>query len=183
MSRVRAPTAMRRPISRVRSVTETSMMFMIPMPPTSRLTEATLMSSMVMVFAISTRVAAISSTVRTVKSSSSGPVVRWRWRSRRVISTAVGSTSSALAGRDRDLVQVGDAEQLLLQGRVGRDDDVVLVLAELALALGGQHADDAEGQVPDADDLADGIRSGNRIFATRRPEQAPPCPRAGRRGR
>ncbi len=49
-----------------------------------------------MVFAISTRVAAISSTVRTVKSSSSGPVVRWRWRSRRVISTAVGSTSSAL---------------------------------------------------------------------------------------
>ena len=69
---MRAPTAMRRPISRVRSVTETSMMFMIPMPPTSRLTEATLMSSMVMVSAISTRVAAISSTVRTVKSSSSG---------------------------------------------------------------------------------------------------------------
>src|SRR5713101_5229507 len=36
----RAPTAMRRPISRVRSVTDTSMMFMIPMPPTSRETEA-----------------------------------------------------------------------------------------------------------------------------------------------
>lgn len=32
-----APTALRRPISRVRSLTETSMMFMIPMPPTSRL--------------------------------------------------------------------------------------------------------------------------------------------------
>ena len=30
--------ARRMPISRVRSVTETSMMFMMPMPPTSRLT-------------------------------------------------------------------------------------------------------------------------------------------------
>ena len=40
MSRPRAPTAMRRPISRVRSVTDTSMMFMMPMPPTSSDTEA-----------------------------------------------------------------------------------------------------------------------------------------------
>src|SRR5712691_9839662 len=32
----RAPTAMRRPISRVRSVTDTSMMFIIPTPPTTR---------------------------------------------------------------------------------------------------------------------------------------------------
>jgi len=31
-----APTALRTPISRVRSVTLTSMMFMMPMPPTSR---------------------------------------------------------------------------------------------------------------------------------------------------
>ena len=36
MSRRRAPTALRMPISRVRSVTLTSMMFMMPMPPTSR---------------------------------------------------------------------------------------------------------------------------------------------------
>ena len=40
MSRPRAPTAIRRPISRVRSVTDTSMMFMIPMPPTSSETDA-----------------------------------------------------------------------------------------------------------------------------------------------
>ena len=40
MSRSRAPTAIRIPISRVRSVTDTSMMFMIPMPPTSSETEA-----------------------------------------------------------------------------------------------------------------------------------------------
>ena len=38
---------MRRPISRVRSVTETSMMFMIPMPPTSSETDAMAASSIV----------------------------------------------------------------------------------------------------------------------------------------
>ena len=42
-----APTARRRPISRVRSVTLTSMMFMMPMPPTSRLTAATAPSRLV----------------------------------------------------------------------------------------------------------------------------------------
>ena len=35
-----APSALRMPISRVRSVTVTSMMFMMPMPPTMRLTPA-----------------------------------------------------------------------------------------------------------------------------------------------
>ncbi len=35
-----APTAMRMPISRVRSVTDTSMMFMTPMPPTTSDTSA-----------------------------------------------------------------------------------------------------------------------------------------------
>ena len=35
MSRGLAPSALRTPISRVRSVTATSMMFMTPMPPTS----------------------------------------------------------------------------------------------------------------------------------------------------
>ena len=36
-----APMALRTPISRVRSVTLTSMMFMTPMPPTMRPTDAT----------------------------------------------------------------------------------------------------------------------------------------------
>ena len=36
MSRRLAPRALRTPISRVRSVTETSMMFMTPTPPTTR---------------------------------------------------------------------------------------------------------------------------------------------------
>ena len=45
MCLVFAPTASRRPISRVRSVTETSMMFMIPMPPTINDTDAIAPSS------------------------------------------------------------------------------------------------------------------------------------------
>ena len=49
MCRGLAPTAMRMPISRVRSVTLTSMMFMIPMPPTSSDTAAMLASSVVSV--------------------------------------------------------------------------------------------------------------------------------------
>ena len=36
MSARRAPTATRTPISRVRSVTDTNIMFMTPMPPTTR---------------------------------------------------------------------------------------------------------------------------------------------------
>ena len=45
MSFCRAPIAMRIPISRVRSVTETSMIFMMPMPPTSKEIEAIAPSS------------------------------------------------------------------------------------------------------------------------------------------
>ena len=41
MRRRRAPSAMRTPISRVRSATETSMMFMTPMPPTTRASRVT----------------------------------------------------------------------------------------------------------------------------------------------
>src|SRR3984893_4218279 len=48
-SRERAPRAIRNPISRVRSVTESSMMFMMPIPPTSSDTPATLASSTVIV--------------------------------------------------------------------------------------------------------------------------------------
>ena len=49
MSAGRAPTAMRRPISRVRSVTDTSMMFMMPTPPTISDTRATNSSERVIV--------------------------------------------------------------------------------------------------------------------------------------
>jgi hypothetical protein len=47
-----APIARRIPISRVRSVTDTSMMFMMPMPPTTSDTPAMAASSSVMVFEV-----------------------------------------------------------------------------------------------------------------------------------
>jgi len=53
------------PISRVRSVTETSMMFMMPMPPTSRLTAATAASSAVSTRVVLVRVLTISCMSRT----------------------------------------------------------------------------------------------------------------------
>ncbi len=49
----RAPMAIRMPISRVRSVTETSRMFIIPMPPTSSETLSMHASSIVMVLLVS----------------------------------------------------------------------------------------------------------------------------------
>ena len=49
MSRRLAPRDLRMPISRVRSETDTSMMFMIPMPPTSREMPAMATSTTIMV--------------------------------------------------------------------------------------------------------------------------------------
>ena len=70
MSRPFAPIAMRIPISRVRSVTETSMMFMIPMPPTSSEIEAADASRIDSVRDVSSAVAAISCCERIMKSES-----------------------------------------------------------------------------------------------------------------
>ena len=91
----RAPIAMRRPISRVRSVTDTSMMFMMPMPPTSSDTPAMAASSDVIVRVVSVRTLAISSCVRTVKSSGSPPTSLWRSRSASRMAAATGAVSGA----------------------------------------------------------------------------------------
>ena len=61
---------MRMPISRVRSVTLTSMMFMMPMPPTMSDTLAMAPSRMDMTLAVAVMACASSSWVRTVKSGS-----------------------------------------------------------------------------------------------------------------
>jgi len=55
MSRFRAPTDMRMPISLVRSVTDTSMMFMMPIPPTISDTPAIAARSAVRVWASAMR--------------------------------------------------------------------------------------------------------------------------------
>ena len=62
-----APTAIRVPISRVRSVTETSMMFMIPIPPTTSDTPAIEPSSTVITAVVA--VAALPAVFMNVRAS------------------------------------------------------------------------------------------------------------------
>ena len=69
MSPARAPTALRRPISRVRSVTDTSMMFMMPMPPTSSEMAAIDASRKLIVWLDSASAAWISARLRIWKAS------------------------------------------------------------------------------------------------------------------
>ena len=77
-SRGRAPTAMRMPISRVRSVTETSIMFMMPMPPTTSEIAATLTSKIVSDWLADCTVESTCDRFWMVKSSSSEFVILWR---------------------------------------------------------------------------------------------------------
>ena len=70
---MRAPVAMRTPISRTRSVTLTSMMFITPMPPTSSEIAAIEPSSTVSVFCVSAAVSRMSAMLRIWKSG-----LRWR---------------------------------------------------------------------------------------------------------
>ena len=86
MSPARAPIAMRIPISRVRSVTETSMMFMMPIPPTSREMEATAPSSADITQVDCCRDSTIWVMFQISKSSSFPLPIRCRWRIRARIS-------------------------------------------------------------------------------------------------
>ncbi len=97
MSRPRAPRALRMPISRVRSRTDTSMMFMIPMPPTTRAIEAIPPSRSVSVPLIED--AASSSWAWSKMEKSSVPVaaIPWRTRSSPVIASRAACISLALA--------------------------------------------------------------------------------------
>ena len=73
----------------------------------------------------------------------------------------VGDVLGALRGRrgHDNVLDVIDAEQLLLHRRVRRENLIVHVLAH-ALALGGHDPDDPERLIPDSDDLADRIGVG-----------------------
>ena len=65
-----APSALRMPISRVRSVTETIMMFMMPMPPTSSEMPAIEPRRSVSIFVFSVKLSMRLVMLRTLKSSS-----------------------------------------------------------------------------------------------------------------
>ncbi len=114
-SRPRAPTAMRRPISLVRSVTDSSVMFMMPMPPTSSDTAATAASSQRIVPLARSSVPASCSSV-TRSSSLTLPAI------------AAATFGRQAAGGDRP-------------GRLGGDGEVVGLLGGDAVALAQQLAD------------------------------------------
>ena len=67
-----APKALRTPISRVRSVTDTSMIFIIPMPPTNKEIAATAPRNKVMVAVFSSTAFIMDAILFTLKSSRSG---------------------------------------------------------------------------------------------------------------
>ena len=89
--------AMRMPISRVRSVTDTSMMFMMPMPPTSSEIAPIRPSSMATPALIVLAVSANEAMFCTLKSS--GLSRRMRWRARRVSLTSSSASLSDMSGR------------------------------------------------------------------------------------
>ena len=76
-----APRALRSPISRMRSVTETSMMFITPMPPTSSEMPATPPSRMVRVLSTEVAVDTSEAWEAMVKSASDAVVIPWRFSS------------------------------------------------------------------------------------------------------
>ena len=150
MSRPRAPTALRMPISRVRSRTETSMMFMIPMPPTISEIEAIPASSRVSVAVIDDAASSSWVWLKTLKSavSAGGQLV------------PVTEQGGDLGARGGHPVGVGDgdadrpdrvaADEILLDD-ADRDDDLVVGVLEPGPALGLQDADDPERQAADRD--------------------------------
>src|SRR5947209_2922363 len=129
MSRPRAPTAMRKPISRVRSVTDTSMMFMMPTPPTTSEIRATHNSRFIINVEVDANARVISAMSRTLKSSDS-PALMW-----------CRSCNSSVICR-------------IARGPGGQQD-VVLVQAHHVGALAAQHADDLESHVLHPEFLAD----------------------------
>ena len=97
MSTPLAPTLMRRPISRVRSVTDTYMMFMIPMPPTISDMLAMQASSVVIRSVVVFIIELSSCWLRMVKSSSSLLFSLWFRRRISVISSVALSVMSSVS--------------------------------------------------------------------------------------
>ena len=82
MSRRRAPTAKRRPISRVRSFTETSIVFMMLMPPTRSDMEAIESSRRLKALAELSWLEKTSAEVKMLKSFGESLLNRCLWRNR-----------------------------------------------------------------------------------------------------
>ena len=123
-----APMALRMPISRVRSVTVTNMMFMTPMPPTSSEIAATAPSSSVNVPVAAVTAARIELGLKIEKSGSFGrDVVAVRRGSS--VTSDVRRVDRVRARRlHRDAGEVAVAGEGVLHGGQRGDHPVVLVL-------------------------------------------------------
>ena len=129
-----APMALRMPISRVRSVTDTSMMFMIPMPPTSSEMPTMPVITIVTVVRIESNVSWTCSAVWIRKSSSSSGLRSCALRSRRVIVCA-------------DVVEIAQVDERELNQDVGP----ALIALQARHRAVGDHARDCPAL---AEDLA-----------------------------
>ena len=166
-----APTALRRPISRVRSETETSMMFMMPTPPTSREMPTMPPATIVTITAILLKVA------RALCSDWTSNVSGWpgrmlRVRRRKNFSSAWASSSvSAVLPEAIAHVKGSPSFSSVSKG----DEDLVPLLAAVAevhLRTRLDHADDAKRGVADADRLADAVMVHAQLVPQLRLDQA-----------
>ncbi len=154
MLRFLAPTARRIPISRVRSVTETSMMFMMPMPAASKAIELTTTTPMrtvsvkVLNWAINESLEAISKL-----SGSPGGTLRIM-RKQAAHFLDAGLIARAVAGLDQDGQAAPDVAEAVKAGGKGDDRELVLVAAQRA-AFGLEHPDDGVIQAVNLHPFAD----------------------------
>ena len=141
MFRRLAPTARRTPISRVRSVTETSMMFMMPMPAARSAMELTTVTPMRTARVKVSNCAMSESLENNSKSSGcAGRHLAGRAQDAAHLFLAIGITGRA-ARLDQD-AQTGPAQAVAVERRgEGHDGKIVLVAAQRS-AFGRQHADD-----------------------------------------
>ena len=152
MSRPRAPMALRMPISRVRSRTETSMMFMIPMPPTSSEIEAMPAEQQGQQAADRARRCSSScawSVMREVGRAAGTDAVALA-RGWSVISALTASIWSARGDAQADRPHARAAHEMVLRGRQG-DQHLVVLAGRAGAALGLQDPDDLERQAADGD--------------------------------
>ena len=157
MSLLLAPIALRMPISRVRSRTETSMMFMIPIPPTTSEIEAIPARSTVSRPVIEPTVVSSWAWSNTLKSAVSVGPRPWRALS---VGRDLGLDRVHLVGRgDADADRADRvARDEVIADRVERHEDLVVLVERSGATLRLEDADHPERDPADRDVGPDGAR-------------------------
>ena len=167
-----APTALRMPISRVRSVTDTSMMFMMPMPPTS--SEMPAIAAQQDRHAIRVELGA-SAIIGLVTHLKVVLLTRGHCASREGSSLiSVSRIDGRKPTSDRGIRErkISASNRLALGRRTGNHHRVVRVLLKGRTAFRRQHADDPEGQATDPDRLTHRVGPCEEARATVSPSTA-----------